>query len=183
MAPDAGTLFYDDVFTGAYDELCRLAGKLKRAYGDPALDSTALVHEAYIRLAGAKELHIESKQHLKYTVVRAMKLVLLDAARRQAAAIRGGGDLRLQTVTLGDRTDIAAGVDISDLLAVGVALEKLARRSELQARVFELQFVAGLRVAEIAHLVGRSEKKVQRTLHLEKKFLALELGPECASSA
>jgi RNA polymerase sigma factor (TIGR02999 family) len=175
MAPNDGTFAYDETFSAAYDELRRLAHKLKRGHGNPTLNPTALVHEAYIKLAGAKSLNIESPQHLKYTVTRAMKYVLLDAARRKAADVRGGGDIPLRRVALDDNAAQSAAVDPREFLAVGAALQELAFQNEFQARVFELQFFGGLQVAEIAELMGLSEKKVQRVLRLAKAFLALAL--------
>lgn len=177
MGPKDVSFAYDETFSAAYDELRRLAHKLKRGPGDPTLNPTALVHEAYIKLAGAKSLNIESPQHLKYTVTRAMKHVLLDAARRKAADARGGGEIPLRRVALNDSAAQSAVVDPRELLAVGAALEELALQNELQARVFEFQFFGGLQVAEIAQLTGSSEKKVQRVLRLARAFLALALDP------
>src|SRR5688572_25389192 len=149
MTPDDGTL-NDEMFSVAYDELRRLAHALQRGRGHPTLNATALVHEAYIKLARAKRFRAESPQHLKYTVIRAMKYILLDAARRQAAASRGGGDALLRRVALDDPSAQAASLDPRDVLAVGFALDHLAHQSELQARAFEFQFFGGLQVAEIA---------------------------------
>jgi RNA polymerase sigma factor (TIGR02999 family) len=175
MAPNDGPFLYDETFSAAYDELRRLAHRLKGGHGDLTLNPTALVHEAYIKLASAKSLQIESPQHLKYTVTRAMKQVLLDAARRKAAAVRGGGDTPLRRVALDENAEQSSAVDPRELLAVGVALAELAHENEIQARVFEFQFFGGLQVAEIAELMGLSEKKVQRVLRLAKAFLALAL--------
>lgn len=175
MAPEDGTSLYDETFSAAYDELRRLAHKLQRGHGNPTMNPTALVHEAYIKLAGAKSLHIESPQHLKWTVTRAMKHLLLDAARRKAAAIRGGGGIPLRWVALDDNAAQSVAVDPRELLAVGAALEELAQQNELQARVFEFQFFGGLQVAEIAGLMGFSEKKIQRVLRLARAFLVLAL--------
>jgi DNA-directed RNA polymerase specialized sigma24 family protein len=104
-----------------------------------------------------------------------MKHVLLDAARRKAAGVRGGGDIPLRRVALDDNAAQSAVVDPRELLAVGAALEELALQNEFQARVFEFQFFGGLKVGEIASLTGLSEKKVQRVLRLAKAFLALAL--------
>ena len=175
MSPRNVTSPYDETFSAAYEELRRLARKLKKVHDDPTLNATALVHEAYIKLAGAKRLNVESSQHLKYIVVRAMKQVLIDAARRKAAAIHGGSEAAMNRVSLDDHAARSAAVDPRELLAVGLALEELAQRNDLQARVFEFQFFGGLEVAEIATLIGVSEKKVQRTLRLAKAKLAVAL--------
>jgi RNA polymerase sigma factor (TIGR02999 family) len=177
MTSEHGIFPYDESFSAAYDELRRLAKKLKRGHDDLTLSPTALVHEAYIKLAGAKDLQIKSPQHLKYTATRAMKHVLLDAARRKRAHVRGGGDIPLRRVELDDNTPRSAVVDPRVLMAIGAALEELALRNELQGRIFELQFFGGLQVAEIARLTGLSEKKVQRALRMAKAVLARALDP------
>jgi RNA polymerase sigma factor (TIGR02999 family) len=170
----------DEIFLAAYDELRRLARGLKRGRNTPTLNPTALVHEAYIRLVGAKRFRAESPEHLKFTLVRAMKYVLLDAARQKAAVSRGGGDSPLRRVALDDPAAQAAAISPDDVLAVGGALDALAQGSELQARAFELQFFGGLQIAEIAQLMGVSEKKVQRLLRLARASLAIILSKESA---
>jgi RNA polymerase sigma factor (TIGR02999 family) len=177
MASEHRIFPYDESFSAAYDELRRLAQKLRQGHDDLTLSPTALVHEAYIKLAGAKNLHIQSPQHLKFTVTRAMKHVLLDAARRKRASVRGGGGIPLRRVDLDDNTTQSAVVDPRDLLVVKAALEELALTNNLQARIFKLQFFGGLHVAEIATLTGLSEKKVQRALRMAKAALALALHP------
>jgi RNA polymerase sigma factor (TIGR02999 family) len=180
MARDGAGSLDDAMFGAAYDELRRLARALTRSRGSTTLNATALVHEAYIKLARASHFRAESPQHLKYTVVRAMKHVLLDAARRRSAVSRGGGDVPARRVALDAPAAQTATFDPDVLLAVGFALESLARQNEQCARVFELQFFGGLQVAEIAELAGLSEKKVQRLLRMAKAALAVALssGPK-----
>jgi RNA polymerase sigma factor (TIGR02999 family) len=173
MALDA---LNDEMFVVAYDELRRLARRLRRGSANLTFDPTALVHEAYIKLSRAQRFRPESPEHLKYAVVRAMKHILLDAARRQAAAIRGGGTTPLRRVSLDDPCAQSASLDPRQVLAVGFALDDLAQRSELQARVFELQFFGGFQVAEIAEMSGISEKKAQRLLRLAKASLSAALA-------
>jgi RNA polymerase sigma factor (TIGR02999 family) len=165
----------DEVFVAAYDELRRLARGLRRGRNTPTLNPTALVHEAYIKLIGAKRFRAESPEHLKFTLVRAMKFVLLDAARQKAALARGGGDIPLRRVGLDDPAVQAVAIHPDDVLAVGGALDALAEDSPLQARAFELQFFGGLQIAEIAQLMDVSEKKVQRILRLARASLAMLL--------
>jgi RNA polymerase sigma factor (TIGR02999 family) len=165
----------DELFRTAYDELRRLAHGLRRGHDAPTLNATALVHEAYIKLLGAKRFRAQSPEHLKYTLVRAMKHVLLDAARQKASA-RGGGGRAGRRVTLEDPEAQGAFIDPHEVLAVGSALDALARQNELQARAFELQFFGGLEIAEISRLMGLSEKKVQRLLRLARATLAVLVG-------
>jgi RNA polymerase sigma factor (TIGR02999 family) len=182
MTSGDGSTLDNETFSAAYDELRRLAYKVNRRYDNQTLNPTALVHEAYIKLAAAKILKFESPQHLKCTVTRAMKHVLLDAARRKAAAVRGGGAAPLRRISLDDDAAQSVAFDPRELLAVGDALEELSRQNEFQGRVFELQFFGGLQVGEIAELVGCSEKKVQRSLRLAKASLVLLLDRRCGGA-
>jgi len=166
----------DEMFSAAYDELRRLARKIKRGPGSPTLNPTALVHEAYIKLAGARRFRAESPQHLKHTVVRAMKFLLVDAARRQAAAVRGGADATALHIPLERASITAAGVDPTEVLAISLALDDLTTRSRQAANAFELQFFGGLQVAEVAELIGVSEKKAQRLLRFARSALAVSLS-------
>ena len=171
------------MFSVAYEELRRLARGLRQRGDRTTLNPTALVHEAYIKLSRAGRYRAESPEHLKYTVVRAMKQILMDAARRRAAVVHGGGAVPIRRVTLDDPSAEAATLDPLHLLSVGSALDSLAQRDELQAKVFELQFFGGFQVAEIAQTVGSSEKRVQRLLRMAKASLAVALAAGDAPSA
>jgi RNA polymerase sigma factor (TIGR02999 family) len=176
MASDDATTRNDEMFSVAYDELRRLARSLRQRSKPETLNTTALVHEAYIKLSRSSRYRAESPQHLKYTVVRAMKQILLDAARRRSAVVHGGGAVPVRQVPLDDPSAEVAALDPAHLLSVGFALESLAQRDELQARVFELQFFGGFQVAEIAQTIGSSEKRVQRLLRMAKASLAVALA-------
>ena len=175
MSGDDGIAAHDEMFSVAYDELRRLARSLKRTGAQPTLNATALVHEAYIKLSRATRFQAQSAQHLKFTVVRAMRHILVDAARRQSAVARGGGDAPAWRVPLDDAMAQTASLDPRAVLSVEFALDELAERSALQARAFELQFFGGLQLAEIAETLGTSEKKAQRLLRLARASLAVAL--------
>ena len=162
----------DEMFKVAYEELRRLARALKRAAPDSTLTPTALVHEAYLKLTASGRFQAVSEQHLKYTVVRAMKHILLDAARRRATSIHGG---HLHRVSIEDPLADAASINPEDLLSVGMALDDLARSNELPARAFELQYFGGFQVTEIASVMGISHKQAQKMLRLAKALLAQAL--------
>jgi DNA-directed RNA polymerase specialized sigma24 family protein len=114
-----------------------------------------------------------------------MKQILVDAARRQSAVIRGGPDAAMRRLPLDHVDAQSACFDPREILVVDFALRDLARRHELPARAFELQFFGGLEIREIAELLGVSEKKVQRLLKLAKAKLAqaLSAGNEQAMDA
>jgi RNA polymerase sigma factor (TIGR02999 family) len=171
----------DEMFNVAYEELRRLAYALKGGRDDSTLTPTALVHEAYLKLAKAGRFRAESPQHLKYTVVRAMKHILIDAARRRSTAMHGG---QLRRVCLDDPVAQVVAVNPADVLALGLALEDLALRDQRLARVFELQYFGGFQVAEIASMMEISEKRAQRLLRLAKASLvqALSRGRSASGS-
>jgi RNA polymerase sigma-70 factor, ECF subfamily len=177
MPGNDGNRRHDEMFSAAYEELRRLARRVKRA-GNPTLNPTALVHEAFIKLARASRFEAESRQHLVATVVRAMRHVLVDAARAQAALSRGGGSAPVRRVPLDGHTAQAA-FDPRDVLSVNFALDDLWRHDPTQGRAFELQFFGGLEVSEIAEVLDVSAKKVQRLLRNARAHLtvALTKGP------
>ena len=172
MAADSPPRLNDEMFKVAYEELRRLARTLNRDGRDATLTPTALVHEAYLKLTNSGRFQAVSPQHLKYTVVRAMKHILLDAARRRATEIHGG---HLRRVSLDDTNTDVASIDPRDLLSVGFALDELARLSELPARAFELQYFGGLEVSEIASVMAVTRKRAQQLLRLAKAQLAKAL--------
>lgn len=172
MPPHDGPNLNDEMFKVAYDELRRLARALNRGGSDSTLTPTALVHEAYLKLTNSGRFQAASPQHLKYTVVRAMRHILLDAARRRATTVHGG---RLQRVSIDDPVAQAAAVNPEDVLLVNLALDDLAKGSALPAQAFELQYFGGFPVAEIASVMDISPKQAQRLLRLAKARLARAL--------
>lgn len=161
----------DALFSAAYEELRRLASAVLR--DDPAatVSPTALVNEAWFKLAAAPHFEATSKLHFKRIAARAMRQVLIEAARRRKATKRGGG---AALVTWDDSLDRAAG-GADDLLALDAALEDLAKLNPRQALMVESRFFGGLDVAETAELLGVSEATVLRDWRVAKAWLAREL--------
>lgn len=142
-----------------YDDLRAIAHRhLQLDRDDPTIDTTALVHEAYVRLAGSQERVWRSRGHFFAFASRAMRHILIDYARGQQTAKRGG--TRIQ-VPLGENT-VAVESEAADLLALDAALEMLAARSERMARVVECRFFGGLSVTETAEALGASVRTVER---------------------
>ena len=169
--PLNGSDLGDEAFLSAYQELRRLARTLTRGRDLPTLNATALVHEAFIRLARSKHFRAESPEHLKHTLARAMKYILLDAARRKSAASRGGGEAAMKRVDLDDPAAQAATASAEMTLAVSVALADLAATDPDRAQAFELQFFGGFEAAEIAAMTGRSEEDVRKLLRRARASL------------
>jgi RNA polymerase sigma-70 factor (ECF subfamily) len=163
---DAGAA--SELFRITYQDLRRLArAQLARRRGDETLATTALVHEAYVRLAERSSLSLVDRQHFLALAARAMRQILVDYVRRKGAAKRGGGLHPPLPVT-----DAASPTTFSvDLLALDTALDELASLNARQARVVELRFFAGLEFEEIAELLGVSARTAKRDWHHARLFL------------
>lgn len=162
----------DHLFSVTYEELRRLASTVRR--GDPAatLSPTTLVNEAWIKLADSPSFAAMSRLHFKRIAARAMRQILIEAARRRHARKRGGGEVL--TVVFDDSLQEAVSLG-QDLLALNVALDDLARMSPRQATLVEGRFFGGLDVAETAALLEVSETTVLRDWRAAKAWLAHEL--------
>jgi RNA polymerase sigma factor (TIGR02999 family) len=161
----------DRLFTVTYEELRRLASTVRQ--GDPALtlSPTALVNEAWIKLASSPPQVGLTRLHFTRIAARAMRQVLVEAARKRNSLKRGDGRA---LVTFDDSLDApAAGAD--DVLALDTALDDLARVSPRQALMVESRFFGGLDVAETAALLEVSEATILRDWRAAKAWLAAEL--------
>jgi len=162
----------DDLFSATYEELRRLAASVRRDDPSATLSPTALVNEAWLKLAGSPHVADASHIHFKRIAARAMRQVLIEAARRRRADKRGGG---AGMVTLDDALAPAAPTTEDELLALDGALDDLARLNPRQATMVESRFFGGLDVAETAELLGVSEATVLRDWRAAKAWLAREL--------
>jgi RNA polymerase sigma factor (TIGR02999 family) len=161
----------DDLFCATYDELRRLASAVKRSDQQATLTPTALVNEAWLKLAGSPRFAIASRLHFKRIAARAMRQVLIEAARRRNASKRGG--LNGIDITLDESF---MSIDSSGgLLALDAALDDLARMHPRQAQIVEARFFGGFSVAEIAELLSISEATVLRDWRVARAWLSSEL--------
>jgi RNA polymerase sigma factor (TIGR02999 family) len=162
----------DHLFSETYEELRRLASSVRR--GDPSatLNPTSLVNEAWLKLANSPEIASTSRLHFKRIAARAMRQVLVEAARRRNARKRGGPEGVMVTFdeTLGDGAQLG-----NDLVALDAALEELARVNPRQATMVECRFFGGLDIPETAELLEISEATVLRDWRAVKAWLANEL--------
>ena len=155
-----------------YDELRRVArGQLRRGPGWPSLNTTGLVHEVYLKLAGAEQLTAADRGHLLAIAASAMRQVLVDRARARLRDKRGGGQAPVEL----EEED--AGVDAPSewLLDVDRALEGLRARDERLARVFECRFFADLTEEETAEALGISLRTAQRDWLRARAWLRVQL--------
>lgn len=154
-----------------YEDLRRVAHRqLDREGGGHTLQTTALIHEAYLKLASGGSLSATSRTHFLALAARAMRQVLVDYARRRKAAKRGGGVI---SVTLGDQAQ-PADTSADDLLALNEALEKLEPR---QRQVIECRFFGGMEEKDIAAVLGVSERTVRRDWVKARAWLYQALYP------
>ena len=146
------------LFTVVYGELRRLAAyHLRRERPGHTLQTTALVHEAYLRLVGQDRVAWQSRGHFFAIAAQAMRRILVDHARRRRAAKRGGEGARSPLDSL-----VLAVDDSIDLLELDVALDKLELLEPREARVVELRFFAGMSIPDVAFALGVSESTVER---------------------
>ena len=162
----------DHLFSVTYEELRRLAAAVRRDDPSATLNPTALVNEAWLKLADSPELASTSPLHFKRIAARAMRQVLIEAARRRNAGKRGGGSVAM--VTFDDSLEEIATTS-GELLALDEALDELARINPRQAQMVESRFFGGLDVAETAQLLEVSEATVLRDWRAAKAWLAHEL--------
>jgi len=160
----------DDLFSAAYEELRRLASSVKRGDGAITLSPTALVNEAWVKLAKSPGFAATSPLHFKRIAARAMRQVLIEAARRRRADKRNGGI----TITFDELSNFPAQSE-DDLLALDVALQDLARIQPRQAMMVESRFFGGLDTGELATLLDVSEATVLRDWRAARAWLAQEL--------
>jgi len=158
----------DRLFSLAYGELRHLAQLVRRRGAGQTLNTTALVHEAYLKLRPDQGLALEDRAHFTYIVARAMRQVLVDAARRKTAAKRGGGEA---AVTL-DESVSAAPVRAGQLMQLEEALQQLEQVDPRRARIVECRFFGGLSVDETAGALGISAATVKRDWRVARAWLA-----------
>jgi len=163
----------NELFPDLYRELRRLAaGQLRRERAGHTLQTTALVHEAYLRLIGHAELDPEDASGFFQAAAQTIRRVLVDHARRRAADKRVGGRRRLalqSDVRVIERETV-------DVLALDEALAKLAALHTRQAEIVELRFFGGRSVPETAELLGVSRRTVEADWAMARAWLREELA-------
>ena len=161
----------DSLFSATYEELRRLAAIVRKSDANATLSPTTLVNEAWLKLSRTPPAAFASELHFKRIAARAMRQILVDAARRKNAARRGGDFVR---VTLDDGAEQTAA-EAGDLIALDAALHELAKINARQAAMVEARFFGGLDVAGTAQLLGISEATVLRDWRAAKAWLSVEL--------
>jgi RNA polymerase sigma factor (TIGR02999 family) len=165
---------YDRLFPLVYTELRRLASaKLRRETAGHSLQPTLLVHEVYMRMAGAG-IGVQDRTHFLSIAARVMRRILVDVARLRRAQKRGGGEVRVSL-----SGDVAAPAsDPVDVLTLNTALLRLQDLDPRQADVVELSYFGGLTHPEIGAMLGISPATVDRDLRHARAWLKRELTGE-----
>ena len=155
-----------------YDELRRLAAhKMANEAPGQTLQPTALVHEAWLRLAGSTRQKWRGREHFFSAAAEAMRRILVENARRKLRLRHGGGFQRVELEAL----DLPVAQDDEKCLRLHEALDQLEREDPRKAEVVKMRMFAGLQVQEIAALLNASEKTVQRDWTFAKAWLSREL--------
>jgi RNA polymerase sigma factor (TIGR02999 family) len=172
LDPVIGREALDRLFSVTYEELRRLALSVRRGDWSASVSPTTLVSEAWMKLAASPAFRSTSLLHFKRIAARAMRQVLVEAARRRRAAKRGGDDAIF--VMFDESTEQAAST-ADDLLTLDAALGDLARIHPRQAAMIESRYFGGLDVAEVAALLDVSEATIQRDWRAAKAWLAAQI--------
>lgn len=164
----------DEAFRLVYDEVRAIArSRVARAGGGGTLDTTAVVHEAYLKLARHGGLSFADRRHFLAVASTAMRQVLLDHARRRLSARRGGGAEHLPLTV----ADPAADEQAREVVALDEALRRLADLDPPLARLVELRYFGGLTIEETAQALETSEATVKRSWRKARAWLQRELAP------
>ena len=166
-----------------YDDLRGIARHhLRLGARDEVLNTTVLVHEAYVKLAGAESSDWRSRAQFFAFCSKVMRRILIDFARKRQSQKRGGGRIR---VTLTDEA-AALDADTEEILALEDALQRLEEKSERMARIVECRFYGGMSVPETAEALGTSVRTVEREWTRARAYLrramAADGGPPVSSA-
>ena len=150
-----------------YEELRQLASShMRRERPEHTLQTTGLIHEAYLRLVEQRSQEWESRAHFFGVAAHLMRMILVDYARKRAALKRDGG----RQVTLEEAPSVSPE-RVEDLLALEAALEELGRLDERKCRIVEMRYFSGLSADEITEVTGLSPATVRRDLRMAKAWI------------
>ncbi len=177
QAGDGDSAAHQKLFEMLYGELRRLAAAQRhRLGGGETLNTTALVHEAYLRLIGRLDVDWNGRHHFFCTAARSMRDILVDAARRERAQKRGGD---LHRVSL-EQVERAIEFQPDDLLALHEALQRLEREDATDHELVMLRYFAGLSLPEVSEVMRIPLRTLERRWRFCRAWLARELDGEAA---
>ena len=164
----------DKLMPVVYDELRRQASRfLSKERSGHTLQTTALIHEAYIKLMGQDQVEWKNRSHFFAIASQAMRRILVDHARTRHREKRGGAG---EDLPIDDALQIPSREKSVDLVALDEALTRLAKFDARQARVVELRYFSGLSIDETAEVIGVSNVTVRRDWNMAKAWLHQEIS-------
>ena len=165
-----------------YDELRQVARRqLRGESAGHTLSATALVHEVYLRFLQQRQLTATDRDSFLAIAKQTMRRILVDHARARSRLKRGGDDRPIR-LEIGDDVPLLSDREVDEVLAIDVALERLAQVDERAHRVVECRIFAGLTLEETAQALGISTKSVQRTWTTARAWLRKELSRDVADA-
>ncbi|WP_161956745.1 ECF-type sigma factor [Sphingosinithalassobacter portus] len=165
----------EELLAETYDALRRIASRqLSRQSSTPSLNTTLVVHEAWLKLAGSEDRRFNDRNHYLATAARAMRQILVDHARRKATDKRGAGAMHLDI----DACVVADAAPMDAVLTVEEALEALAGHAPDLEPVVECRFFGGLTTQETADALGRSVRTVERQWARARAYLVEQFQPD-----
>jgi RNA polymerase sigma factor (TIGR02999 family) len=163
----------DALLPAVYEELRKQAANyLRRERVGHTLQTTALIHEAYLKLIDQKNVHWQNRAHFFGIAAQLMRRILVDHARTKKRAKRGGSNIR---VSFNEANVLAPNQNL-DIVALDEALERLSEIDEQQSRIVELRFFSGLTVEETAAVLAISPATVKRDWRMAKAWLHREIS-------
>lgn len=170
---DGNQAALDELMPLIYDELRRQASRyLRNERQGHTLQTTALIHEAYLKLVGINEIEWQNRNHFFAIASTAMRRILVDHARERKRDKRGGS---AENLPLDEALQISANEKSVDLIALDEALNRLAKLDTRQAKVVELRYFSGLSIDETAEVLGIANSTVRLDWNLAKAWLKQEI--------
>jgi RNA polymerase sigma factor (TIGR02999 family) len=163
----------EDLMPLVYEELRRMAARsLRKEREGHTLQTTALIHEAYLKLIDQRDAKWQNRSHFFAIAAQAMRRILVDYARERHREKRGGS---AENLPIEEAAFVASNEKSIDLVALDEALTRLAKFDERQARVVELRYFSGLDIDETAEVLGISNATVRRDWNIAKAWLRQEI--------
>ena len=162
----------DALFAAVYADLHRMAERVLRS-GGGSMQTTSLVHDAYLKLRRPEALQQHDREHFFAVAARAMRQIVIDHARERAAVKRRGG---IDIASLDSSAiEVAASGRSEHLLALDESLDRLADLEPALARLVEMRFFGGLELTELARILDRSQRSLERDWARARAFLMAEI--------
>ena len=162
----------DVLFQQVYARLKAMAGRLRARSSPATMATTEIVHEIYLRMTGAKAVRFEEQVQFFAYAARAMRHLMLDLARRRLQIKSGGNQLR---ISITDPAVDSAAIDAAQAIEIDSALRALEADDPQAALVVELHHFAGIALAQVAEITGRSPRSVDRDWSYARRFLVVHL--------